>query len=53
MLGEEALGEGALGAHGTKIEYVFHQTLFPRAIKGLAMRLGATGMFGVPPWIKP
>ena len=26
--------------YGTKIEYAFHQTLFPRAIKRLGTRLG-------------
>ena len=38
------IGHVKILPHGTKIEYAFHQTLFPRAIKGLGTRLD----FGIP-----
>ena len=37
------IGCGEILLRGTKIEYVFHQTLFPCAIKRLGMRLGLAG----------
>ena len=33
------IGRGEILPCGTKIEYAFHQTLFPRAIKRLGKRL--------------
>ena len=37
------IGRAKILAHGTKIEYAFHQTLFPHAIKRLGMGRGGGG----------